>query len=613
MRFEDSPLIPLTGTAPEHNNGDATLDPCANPQPPALLTALGLMRGSPMPMLLWWGPELLPYGNEAYLRLVSRLPDLRPSAWGPHWSDVAADIARVRDTAIAVWQENAQLPLPHTPEGEFRGTYSYNPIMDAEGVAGVLFMCTRHYRASSVQSDGRFGYAAVIHSMDVGFAIVETLDTPPGQWLDYWFVEVNEAWAQQTGYPAAQGKRITDIGREREPFWPQTIQSVVQTGVSIRSTVASELYGRTLDVFAMRLGGAGSRQVALLVRDISAESKALIALKNSEQRAREEAQRAEAERRRLDAVLEATPMAVFVSDRKNRFVRANSRAREEWGTHTQANSERWMGWWADGTARHGQRLGPKDWPLVRALHGEVSREVIDIASAHDARKRKTYVVSGAPIRGEGEQRVQGVVVAAMEITDRVRAEQALQEAHQRKDEFLAMLAHELRNPLAPIGAAAELMGRPHAGKELMLRTSAIIARQVKHMTGLVDDLLDMSRVSRGTITLDKEFLDTGSVMNDAIEQVTPLLRAKRHRLELAPPAQPLLFEGDRKRVIQVLSNLLNNAIKYTPDGGHIWLSMAWKSASRTTAWAWTSTRWSTPSSCSRKPRATRTGTRAGWA
>jgi signal transduction histidine kinase/ActR/RegA family two-component response regulator len=544
------------------------------PYPPALMTCLGLMRASPMPMVLWWGDALAPLCNDAFSRLLgpSATP-LEPQAWGPQWSVIAPNITRVRATGQTVWHDNAYLPLPHTPQSEFRGTYSYNPVLDADGVAGVLFICARHYRASAVQSDGRYGYAAVIHSMDVGFAIVEALDTPPDQLLDYWFVEINEAWAQQTGARPTQGKRVTELVDQREPFWPQTIASVARTGVSIRSTVESKIYGRTLDVFAMRLGGPDSRQVALLARDVTTQTRALLALQRSEQRARAEAERAEDERRRLDAMLEATPLAVIMTDRRERFVRANSRARQEWGQNIPSDSQLWLGWWADGSARHGQRLEPEDWPLMRALRGKSSREIIEIASPHDPNRRKIFVVSGAPIRSEGN-RLQGVVVAAMEITDRVRAEQALQEAHQRKDEFLAMLAHELRNPLAPIGAAAELMGRPHAGKDLMKRTSAIISRQVRHMTGLVDDLLDMSRVSRGAITLDMEFLDTISVMNDAVEQVTPMLRAKRHRLELIPTPQPVLFEGDRKRVIQVLSNLLNNAIKYTPDGGQIRLSLA---------------------------------------
>ncbi len=575
----------------------ALMDPEAPPLPPALQTILGLMSASPMPMVVWWGTDLVPHTNEAYSRLLRQPGEpLQANAWGAHWPGVASNLASVRRTGQAVWHENSPLPLPHTPDGEFCGTYSYNPIVDAQGVAGVLFVCSRFYRTSAVQADGRFGYAAVIHSMDVGFAIVEALEMTPHEPLDYWFVEVNEAWAQQTGRPGMQGQRISALVQDREPFWADIIHSVMHTGISHRTSTCSQKFGRTLDVFAMRIGGAGSVQVALLVRDISAEVHARQALQRSEERAQAEALRAESERLRLDAVLDATPVAVFVTDANQQLVRANLRAREEWGEYIQSQSKTEMGWRANGTDKHGQPLRPENCPLTRAMcsatalntgpcsscpltramRGETSREIIELDAPQDARQRKVFLVTSAPIVGlgqEGAQTVQGAVVAAMDITDRVQAEQALQQAHQRKDEFLAMLAHELRNPLAPIGAAAELMSRPEASLDLMQRTSAIILRQVKHMTGLIDDLLDISRVSRGTITLDQECLDTTSVMNDALEQVSPLLRTKRHSLELVPLAQPLLFEGDRKRIIQVLSNLLNNAIKYTPEEGQIKLSL----------------------------------------
>ena len=145
----------------------------------------------------------------------------------------------------------------------------------------------------------------------------------------------------------------------------------------------------------------------------------------------------------------------------------------------------------------------------------------------------------------------------------------LRDADARKDDFLAMLAHELRNPLAPIRSAAELLkiGRLDPGQ--VQKTSEIIARQVNHMTGLVDDLLDVSRVTRGLVKLDKKPLDIRHIVTDAVEQVTPLVRARRQQLvlELAPDA--LMVLGDHKRLVQIVGNLLNNSAKYTPDGGHI--------------------------------------------
>jgi PAS domain S-box-containing protein len=150
-----------------------------------------------------------------------------------------------------------------------------------------------------------------------------------------------------------------------------------------------------------------------------------------------------------------------------------------------------------------------------------------------------------------------------------RAIQKLRDTDARKDEFLAMLAHELRNPLAPIRSAAELLKRVRLGDAQLQKTSDIIARQVEHMTSLVDDLLDVSRVTRGIANLEQTPMDVRVIVRDAVEQVDPLVRSRRHHLavHLAPASASVL--GDHKRLVQILANLLNNAAKYTPEGGHI--------------------------------------------
>ena len=150
-----------------------------------------------------------------------------------------------------------------------------------------------------------------------------------------------------------------------------------------------------------------------------------------------------------------------------------------------------------------------------------------------------------------------------------RADAALRDAARRKDEFLAMLAHELRNPLAPISAAAQLLQLGKSDEKRVLQASDIINRQVKHMTGLVDDLLDVSRVTTGLIALDQAVLDLNQIVLDAVEQVTPLLRAKRHRMQLELASDATRVTGDRKRLVQVVANLLGNAAKYTHEGGFI--------------------------------------------
>ena len=145
----------------------------------------------------------------------------------------------------------------------------------------------------------------------------------------------------------------------------------------------------------------------------------------------------------------------------------------------------------------------------------------------------------------------------------------IRQADQRKDEFLAMLGHELRNPLAPISAAATLLELMPGDIDRVKRSSNIIARQVGHMTNLIDDLLDVARVTRGLITLDRQPLDLRDILSEAVEQVRPLVNTRHHELALHLPAESALVMGDRKRMVQVVVNILNNASKYTPEGGHI--------------------------------------------
>jgi PAS domain S-box-containing protein len=177
------------------------------------------------------------------------------------------------------------------------------------------------------------------------------------------------------------------------------------------------------------------------------------------------------------------------------------------------------------------------------------------------------------IRAPRGQDIDTALAIVLDIGERKQAEAKLKEADRRKDEFLAMLAHELRNPLAPISAAADLLQIGKLDAAHIARTSEIIARQVHHLTDLVDDLLDVSRVTRGLATLDKIEVDLKRKVSDAVEQVRPLIEARRHRLDVHLPPETTYALADRKRVVQILVNLLNNAAKYTPEGGHIVLEM----------------------------------------
>jgi PAS domain S-box-containing protein len=156
--------------------------------------------------------------------------------------------------------------------------------------------------------------------------------------------------------------------------------------------------------------------------------------------------------------------------------------------------------------------------------------------------------------------------------ERRRAEEALREADRRKDEFLATLAHELRNPLAPMRNALQVIQMAGNDAAAVGQAREMMERQMRHLVRLVDDLLDLSRVTRGKLELRKQRVDLAAVVRTAVETSRPLIEAAGHHLTITLPPQPVFLDGDPVRLAQVFSNLLNNAAKYTERGGHIWLT-----------------------------------------
>lgn len=185
--------------------------------------------------------------------------------------------------------------------------------------------------------------------------------------------------------------------------------------------------------------------------------------------------------------------------------------------------------------------------------------------------RRHWLAGFYPVAGpDGAARLVGAVV--MEITAQKRAESALREADRRKDEFLAMLAHELRNPLAPVRNALAILRMPGADERTFVQAREMMERQVQHLVRLVDDLLDVSRINRGKIHLRKERVELATVIERAVETARPVIDALGHQLTVTLPPEPVVLEADLTRLAQVVANLLNNAAKYTDRAGKIWLT-----------------------------------------
>ncbi|HYH47743.1 MAG TPA: PAS domain-containing sensor histidine kinase, partial [Thermoanaerobaculia bacterium] len=225
-----------------------------------------------------------------------------------------------------------------------------------------------------------------------------------------------------------------------------------------------------------------------------------------------------------------------------------------------------------GKSRH-ELLGRCIWDLFPdAVGNQYYREVHEAAREQKViRSEHFYPPFGMWFENYIYPTAGGVTVFASDVTERKRAEQALREADQRKDDFLAMLAHELRNPLAPISNALHLLrlGDDEAERGRVL---AMCERQVRHLVRLVDDLLEVSRITRGKIDLRKERIELADVVHSAVETSRPLIEAAAHRLDLDLAAEAVALEADPVRLAQVIANLLNNAARYTDAGGHIRLA-----------------------------------------
>jgi signal transduction histidine kinase/ActR/RegA family two-component response regulator len=312
--------------------------------------------------------------------------------------------------------------------------------------------------------------------------------------------------------------------------------------------------------------------------DITAQVRAEQALRLSREEALRNLRRAEAEQSSLAAVLQAAPVGVLVVDRDLTVLHRNPAHKAMFGAATHDELQRidfddWTGWFTDGP-QAGRQLTSEEWPLRRAAGGTtVEQCLLRVQSFGGDQAERMLLVSAAPIVDGGGMLV-GAVSVTMDIEARVRAEEALRESNQRKDEFLAMLGHELRNPLAPISAAASLLALDSANVDHVRRSSAVITRQVQHMTSLIDELLDVARVTRGLITLDRSILDAKRIVAEALEQMRPTIEARRHTLRIHQPPMPAFVDADRKRLVQVLANLLNNAAKFTPEGGVIAVELA---------------------------------------
>lgn len=462
-------------------------------------------------------------------------------------------------------------------------------------------------------------YRTLFESIDEGFCVIEVLFDDAKHPVDYRFLEVNRVFEKQTGISSAVGRRMREIAPTHEEHWFQIYGQVALTGEPRRFENPAVALGRFYDVYSFRVGKAEQRHVAVLFNDIT------------------DRKQAETERARfIKELSEAQELLRFDLEATNRLLKVGSLFLREgnlelvlgeildaaiaisgadFGTMQLLNSEggdleitahrgfsaEWLEFWDQTRAGEGacgtalqckERVIVEDVETSPIFVGTPALAIQREASVRAVQSTPIFSRTGQPIgmlsthfRKPGrpsERRLRLVdllVRQAADILERAQAEEALEKANQRlleadrrKNEFLGMLSHELRNPLAPIRSSIHILERSAPGDEQARRAQAVIDRQVEHMTRLVEDLLDVTRISSGKVQLQREVLDLNELLQQTIEEHRVVENASD--LDFVGHSEQILVNGDRTRLSQVIGNVLQNSLKFTPRGGKTTVSVA---------------------------------------
>src|SRR3954471_13427291 len=381
------------------------------------------------------------------------------------------------------------------------------------------------------------------------------------------FVSVNDAFLKMTGFASADvvGKTTVDLGVVTAEFRGAVLEPLERAGKSVFEVTIPTKDGRrmTVEVVTARINFGAEPCLINVATDVTERRATEDALRESEARARARADE-------LAALMDAVPAVVWIAeDQECRDVRGNRTGRDL----LRSDSGQSLSRTADDPLSprpfhvfvNGVEVPPPELPLQRAGLGAEVRNHEEEIRFDDGHVVHLYG-SAVPLRDPaGVPR--GSIGAFVDVTRLKQAEAAMRDADRRKDEFLALLSHELRNPLAPILTAAELMRL--RGDVATPHERDVIIRQCQHLVRLVDDLLDVSRVARGKVTLAKRRIELSTVVAKAVESAAPLLEERRHELVVSVAAEGLAVDADEVRLTQVVSNLLTNAGRYTAVGGRI--------------------------------------------
>jgi PAS domain S-box-containing protein len=516
----------------------------------SLKAATDILLRLPTSAVLLWGVEGIVLYNDAYIVFAgAQHPQLLGSVLREPSSttdNLSADLLRISMGGDSRSLARECTLLQDGREERVWRNVDYSPVVDEAGKPNgvlVIFLETAGDPAKLLEAEGHA--TRTLNSITDGFEVLDANER---------FIYVNPAARAML---AEQGIKADDlIGKQ---YLTEAFQEACddESGRGFRRAVRERVpvtvenfYAPFNRWYAIRFFPSEEGGLSMVFQDITERKRAEEALRESEAKFR--------------ALAEASPALIAMVDPGAKVVYLNQRHAELYGD----------GWTEImGTGWHAI-IHPDEAPAFISAIEQAVRDRARFQQRVRVKSRNNewrWVEGyGLPWFSAGGQYA-GHVFVTLDITQAVRAEEALKEADRRKDEFLATLAHELRNPLAPICNLLPLIGRP-GGARAADRIQGVLQRQVRQLVRLVDDLMDVSRVSRGKIDLRKAPVQLADVIRSAIEESQPLLDSAGHQLTVSVPETALTLDADPVRLTQVFANLINNAVRYTERGGHIWVA-----------------------------------------
>ena len=563
-----------------------------------------MVMAMPSPAIIFWGPEQTQIYNDGYSAIMGpRHPRYFGAPYRESWPDTYPLInpwmRHVLDTGGTWTVERALIPVTrHGFDEETYFTFTFSPLRDDDGrIAGILQPVFEVREAVLAERRAETLRLLVPERQSVASPIADALDAMAGNPADLPFVRV-WLWNADTASLEAAGQigaalDDADVARLEAAAlgaWTESTARFVDDLAAVTAGIARGALVLPLEGApgapmrgAIALGA--SRRLHFDDKYRKFLDQAAHQVASSLQRA-EVVRAAERQRRYLSEQFAQAPAGIaVVAGPQHVFEMVNPTYDEFTGLRNvigkplvealpelrdQVFPAMLDRVWRTGQAEIGNEMLAR---LNRGPNGEPEDVFFNFIYQ--------------PLRDELGQTT-AIMMFAYEVTEQVNARRRvehladeLRAEHRRKDDFLAMLAHELRNPLAPISAAAEVLRLGHSSDPRLRRTSEIVTRQVRHMATLIDDLLDASRVTRGIVTIERHDQDLREIVTSAVEQATPQIEIRCHQLRVSVGDAPVGVQGDRKRLVQALANLLDNASKYTPEGGLIELALTHDGADAT--------------------------------